>query len=164
MFSKIKKENDKKYKFYLCPISKDAICEECYNNNNIYEVNYPFNLLYISCKNENFFEHLSKDNILVFRDKIKYEKHPEITDEICDMCSGPLCKIDFNDKNRINCFYIIVNIIRKNNFLICNNCFELLIDEKRNWYFNNKYSYINDLILNSFIDLDNLIFKKVIYN
>ena len=164
-FSKIKNELDKKYRCYLCPISKDAICEECYKKNNTYEVNYPFNLLYISCKNQNFFEHLPKDNILVFRDRIKYEKHPEILDEICDMCSDPLCNNDIiNDNNRVNCFYVIVNIIRKNNILICNNCFELLIDEKRNWYFNNKYSYINDLILNNFIDLDNLIFKKVNYN
>ena len=86
-------------------------------------------------------------------------------DEICDICSDPLCNNDIiNDNNRVNCFYVIVNIIRKNNILICNNCFELLIDEKRNWYFNNKYSYINDLILNNFIDLDNLIFKKVNYN
>ena len=164
-FSKIKNEIDKKYRFYLCPISKDAICEECYKKNNTYEVNYPFNLLYISCKNQNFFENLPKDNILVFRDKIQYEKHPEILDEICDICSDPLCNNDIiNDNNRVNCFYVIVNIIRKNNILICNNCFELLIDEKRNWYFNNKYSYINDLILNNFIDLDNLIFKKVNYN
>ena len=154
-FSKL--NNNNKFRFYLCPISKDAICEDCYKKNDTFENNYPFNLLFINCKNKDIFENLPKYNILLFRDKIKYKNHPEILNEICDLCGEPLCN---NDNTGIY-FFIIINIIRKNNFLICNNCFELLNDEKRSWYFNNKYNYIKEFILNYFIDLNNLIFKKV---
>lgn len=154
-FSKL--NNKTKYLFYLCPISKDIICEECYKRNNMYEINYPFNLLFIKCKNKNIFEHLPKENALLFRDRINLVNHYEILDEICDICSKQLCILN----NQGACFYILVNIIRKNNFLICNNCFDLLNDDKRNWNFKRKYEHINELILNNFIDLDNLIFKKV---
>ena len=157
-FSKL--NNKKQYLFYLCPISKDIICEECYKRNNMYEINYPFNLLYIKCKNKNIFEHLPKENALLFRDRINLINHPEIMDEICDICSEQLCSFI----NQGYCFYILVNLIRKNNFLICNECFDLLNDDKRNWNFKRAYNHINELILNNFIDLDNLIFKKVKLN
>ena len=150
--------NIKKYIFYFCPISKDVICEKCHKKNGNYEASYPFNLLYINCKNRDIFDNMSKGNISLFRDRIKYEQHPEIMDEICDMCSRQLC--NYENKS----FNVLVNIIRKNNFLICNNCFDLLNDEERTWTCNNKYSYIKDLILNNFLDLDNLIFKKVKFN
>ena len=152
--------NNKQYIFYLCPISKDIICKDCYNGSNAYESNYPFNLLYIKCKNKIIIEKLPKENILLFRDRINLINHPEIMDEVCDICSNKLCSFD----NQGYGFYILVNIIRKNNFLICNDCFELLNDDKRNWNYNNKYNYIYNLILNNFIDLDNLIFKKVKLN
>ena len=153
------KISDKKeYIFYFCPISKETKCQECYKKDGTYELNYPFNLLYINCKNKEILQNLPKDNIFLFRDRIKYDKHPEIMDEICDICSGKLC-------NEISKgFNVLVNIIRKNNFLVCNNCFELLIDEKRSWDFNNKYNFINDFLLNNFVDLNNLIFKKVHFN
>ena len=157
-FSKL--NNKKQYLFYLCPISKDIICEDCYKRNNMYEINYPFNLLYIKCKNKNIFEHLPKENALLFRDRINLINHPEICDEICDICSEQLCSFD----NQGYCFYILVNLIRKNNFLICNECFDLLNDDKRNWNFKRAYNHINELILNNFIDLDNFIFKKVKLN
>ena len=153
------KISDKKeYIFYFCPISKETKCQECYKKDGTYELNYPFNLLYINCKNKEILQNLPKDNIFLFRDRIKYDKHPEIMDEICDICSGKLC--DEISKG----FNVLVNIIRKNNFLVCNNCFELLIDEKRSWDFNNKYNFINDFLLNNFVDLNNLIFKKVHFN
>ena len=155
-FSKL--NNKKKYVFYFCPISKAAICEQCYKKDDTYQIGYPFNLLYINCRNKKIFENLPKDNILLFRDGIKSENHPEILDEICDICSKNLCNKD--DKGYS--FYVLINIIRKNNFLICNNCFEILNDDKRSWNFNNKYNFINELTLYNFIDLDNLIFKKVI--
>ena len=157
-FSKLNNKNQ--YIFYLCPISKDIICKECYKKNNIYEISYPFNLLYVKCNNKNIFENLPKENALLFRDRIKLVNHPEIMDEICDICSDQLCSID----NQGCCFYILVNIIRKNNFLVCSNCFYLLNDNKRNWNFKRKYNYLNELIVNNFIDLDNLIFKKVKIN
>jgi hypothetical protein len=157
-FSKL--NNKTKYLFYLCPISKDIICEECYKRNNMYEINYPFNLLYIKCKNKKFLDHLPKENVLLFRDRINLINHPEIMDEICDICSEQLCSFD----SQGYCFYILVNVIRKNNFLICNDCFDLLNDDKRNWNFKRKYNNINELIMNNFIDLDNLIFKKVKLN
>ena len=153
------KISDKKeYIFYFCPISKETKCQECYKKDGTYELNYPFNLLYINCKNKEILQNLPKDNIFLFRDRIKYDEHPEIMDEICDICSGKLC--DEISKG----FNVLVNIIRKNNFLVCNNCFELLIDEKRSWDFNNKYNFINDFFLNNFVDLNNLIFKKVHFN
>jgi hypothetical protein len=74
------------------------------------------------------------------------------------MCSKQLS--NYESKS----FNVLVNIIRKNNFLICNNCFELLKDEKRSWNYDYKYNFMNELILNNFIDLDNLIFKKVNFN
>ena len=156
----IKLTNKKKFIFYFCPISKDVICPDCYIKNENYEVNYPFNLLYINCKNKLILDSLPKDNILLFRDRIKYENHPEIMDELCDLCSEELCKN--NDKGYG--FSVLINIIRKNNFLICNNCFDLLNDEKRSWNYDYRYSFMNDLILNNFIDLDNLIFKQVKLN
>ena len=149
------KINETKH-FYLCPIAKDVICEKCFNKTS-YELNYPFNLLYINCKNKINYEHLPKDNILLFRDKVNYDNHPEILDELCDICSLQLCN---NDDTGYS-FYVLINIIRKNNFLICNNCFKLLNDETRSWIFNNKYNYIYELLLQNFVDLDNLIFKKV---
>jgi hypothetical protein len=157
-FSKL--NNKKQYLFYLCPISKDIICEECYKRNNMYEINYPFNLLYVKCKNKNIFEHLPKENALLFRDRINLANHPEIMDEICDICSEELCSI----YSQGLCFYILVNLIRKNNFLICKKCFDLLNDDKRKWNFKRNYNHIDELILNNFIDLDNLIFKKVKLN
>ena len=153
-----KLSNKKKYIFYFCPIAKDVICEKCYKKNKYYETSYPFNLLYIKCKNKDIFDNLPKENISLFRDRIKYEYHPEIMDEICDMCSKQLS--NYESKS----FNVLVNIIRKNNFLICNNCFELLNDEKRSWNYDYKYNFMNELILNNFIDLDNLIFKKVNFN
>ena len=81
-------------------------------------------------------------------------------DELCDLCSEELCKN--NDKGYG--FSVLINIIRKNNFLICNNCFDLLNDEKRSWKYDYRYSFMNDLILNNFIDLDNLVFKQVKLN
>ena len=105
-------------------------------------------------------DHLPKENVLLFRDRINLVNHPEIMDEICDICSEQLCSFD----NQGYCFYILVNVIRKNNFLICNDCFDLLNDDKRNWNFKRKDNNINELILNNFIDLDNLIFKKVKLN
>ena len=134
------------------------ICEQCYKKNEYYEASYPFNLLYIKCKNRDIFDNLPKENISLFRDRIKYEYHPEIIDEICDMCSKQLS--NYENKS----FNVLVNIIRKNNFLVCNNCFELLNDEKRSWNYDYKYNFMNELILNNFIDLDNLIFKKVNFN
>lgn len=152
------KLNDKnKYKYYLCPIAKDILCEGCYKKNISIELNYPFNLLYINCKNKRYSEYLPKDNILIFRDKIKHENHPEIMDELCDICSQKLC----NNDNSGYSFYVLINIIRKNNFLICNNCFDLLNDETRSWNLKIEYNYLNELVINNFIDLDNLIFKKV---
>ena len=152
--------NKKKFIFYFCPISKDVICPDCYIKNENYEINYPFNLLYINCKNKQILDNLPKDNILLFRDRIKYENHPEIMDEICDLCSEQLCR---NNDNGYG-FSVLINIIRKNNFLICKNCFDLLNDEKRSWNFDYRYNFMNDLFLNNFIDLDNLIFKQVKLN
>ena len=150
----------RKFIFYFCPISKDIICPNCYIKNEYYEINYPFNLLYINCKNKQILDNLPKDNILLFRDRIMYENHPEIMDEICDLCSEKLC-IN-NDKGYG--FSVLINIIRKNNYLICNNCFDLLNDEKRIWNFDYRYSFMKELFLSNFIDLDNLIFKQVKFN
>ena len=149
------KINNTKF-FYLCPIAKDVICGKCYDESS-QEASYPFNLLYINCKNKNNYEHLPKDNISLFRDKVNYDNHPEILDELCDICSNQLC----NDDNYGYCFYVLINIIRKNNFFVCHNCFKLLNDETRSWTFNNKNNYIYELLLNNFVDLNNLIFKKV---
>ena len=146
-----------KYIFYICPISKDIICRKCYERNNELEENYPYNLLYIKCKEKSIFNYLPKDNILLFKERINYENHLEIIDEKCDLCNNNL----ITQGNIKNNFYILVRIIKKNYFLICKNCFELLINDDKDWIFEDKYNYINDFIINYFIDLDNLIFKVV---
>ena len=145
-----------KYIFYICPISKDIICKKCYLKNK-YEENYPYNVLYVKCKEQFTFNYLPKDNISLFKERINYVNHLELIDEKCDICNNNLC-ISENIKDT---FYILVRIIKKNYFLICKNCFELLISDDKDWIFDDKYDYINDFIINYFIDLDNLIFKVV---
>ena len=81
----------------------------------------------------------------------------EIIDEKCDLCNKDL----INNGNIRNNFYILVRIIKKNYFLICKNCFELLINDDKDWILEDKYNRINNFVINYFIDLDNLIFKVV---
>ena len=146
-----------KYIFYICPISKDIFCKKCYEGNNELEDNYPYNLLYIKCKEKYIFNYLPKDNILLFKERINYENHLEIIDEKCDLCNKDL----INNGNIRNNFYILVRIIKKNYFLICKNCFELLINDDKDWILEDKYNRINNFVINYFIDLNNLIFKVV---
>ena len=49
----------------------------------------------------------------------------------------------------------------KNPFLICGECFRLLNDEKRSINLTKKYEYLREFVKNNYIDLDNLVFKKV---
>jgi len=146
-----------KFIFYICPISKDIICRKCYSKNNKYEGTYPYNLLYIKCKEKFTFNYLPKDNALLFKERINYANHLELIDEKCDICNNQLCL----GQNIKDTFYILVRIIKKNYFLVCKNCFELLINDDRDWIFEDKYDYVKDFIINYFIDLDNLIFKVV---
>ena len=146
-----------KFIFYICPISKDIICRKCYSKNNKYEGTYPYNLLYIKCKEKFTFNYLPKDNALLFKERINYANHLELIDEKCDICNNQLCL----GQNIKDTFYILVRIIKKNYFLVCKNCFELLINDDRDWIFEEKYDYVKDFIINYFIDLDNLIFKVV---
>ena len=146
-----------KYIFYICPISKNIICNKCYQTNKIYEESYPYNLVYIKCKEQFIFNHFPKDNILLFKERINHLNHPEIFDEKCDMCNNDLCIINNKRKN----FYIFVRVLKKNYFLICDTCFQILNDDDKDWIFNDEFDYINNFIINYFIDLDNLIFKIV---
>ena len=158
MINKTDGEGKDKYIFYLCPISKDIICKKCYHNINYkYEESYPYNLLYFKCKDLFTLNILLKDNISLFKERLNYLNHLEIFDEKCDLCNGDLCSIDSKKKQ----FYILIRIIRKNYFLICNKCFEILIKEDKDWIMDEKYSFINSFVINYFIDLDNLIFKVV---
>ena len=158
IINKTEGEGKDKYIFYLCPISKDIICKNCYHNINYkYEQSYPYNLLYFKCKDLFTLNILPKDNISLFKERINYINHLEIFDEKCDLCNSDLCTIDNKKKN----FYILIRIIRKNYFLICNKCFEILINDDKDWIMKDKYSFINSFVINYFIDLDNLIFKIV---
>ena len=157
-YSKIKKNEGiekNKYIFYICPISKDIICQKCYKNEK-YEQSYPYNLLYINCKDPRLFKHLPKDNILLFKERINHDNHLEIIDEKCDICNNYLCSEDKKDT-----FYISIRVIKKNYFLVCKKCFELLINEDKEWIFEDKYNYINTFVINYFFDLENLFFKIV---
>ena len=146
-----------KYIFYLCPISKNVICNNCYQNEQKYELSYPYNLLYIKCKEKFIFNHIPKDNVLLFKERINQLNHPEIFDEKCDMCNNDLCIKNNKRKN----FYIFAQIIKKNYFLICDTCFQILNSDDKDWMFNDEFEYINNFIINYFIDLDNVIFKIV---
>ena len=146
-----------KYIFYLCPISKNVICNKCYQNEQQYELSYPYNLLYIKCKEKFIFNYIPKDNVLLFKERINQLNHPEIFDEKCDMCNNDLCIKNNKRKN----FYIFVQIIKKNYFLICDTCFQILNSDDKDWMFNDEFEYINNFIINYFIDLDNVIFKIV---
>ena len=146
-----------KYIFYICPISKDIICQKCYRYNKKYEESYPFNLLYVKCKDQTIFNNLPKDNCFLFKDRINYDEHLEIIDEKCDICNNYLCL----SENKKETIYILLRIIKKNYFLICNKCFEILISDDKEWIFDDKYDYMKTFIVNFFIDLDNLIFKMV---
>ena len=145
-----------KYIFYICPISKDIICQKCYLKDK-FEESYPYNLLYVKCKEQFAFNYLPKDNVLLFKEKINYGNHLELINEKCDMCNNKLL-VQENNKDT---FYILVRIIKKNYFLICKNCFELLKSDDEDWFFDDNYNYITNFIINYFIDLDNLIFKVV---
>jgi len=51
--------------------------------------------------------------------------------------------------------------LKKNYFLICDTCFQIINSDDKEWIFNDEFDYINDFIINYFIDLNNLIFKIV---
>ena len=160
-FKKINKNegiSKDKYIFYICPISKDIICQKCYRDiNNKYEETYPYNLLYIKCKDQLIFNFLPKDNILLFKERVDCINHLEIFNEKCDLCNKDLCI----SENKKMPFYILVRILRKNYFLICHKCFEILISDEKELIFDEKYNYINTFVINYFIDLNNLIFKII---
>ena len=159
-YNKIKRNEGlekNKYIFYICPISRNITCNKCYQLEKEYEENYPYNLIYIKCKEQYIFNHLPKDNIFLFKERINHINHPEILDEKCDICNKDLCIINNKRKN----FYIFIQVLKKNYFLICDTCFQIINSDDKEWIFSDEFDYINNFIINYFIDLNNLIFKIV---
>jgi hypothetical protein len=84
---------------------------------------------------------------------------PEVLDNNCDMCE---CKMNLNKEEY---FYILLNVINKNTpYLVCQKCFNLIINDRRDWNLTFKYKYLNKFLYYNFIDLDNLLFRKVKIN
>ena len=149
--------NNKVLKFYYCLVLKQIFCEDCYHEKENSRDPHPFNFSFISCKNKEIITHIPKQICSLFRDKEDSKNHKELKDENCDICSSEL----FNNQIRNKNFYVLINKMGKNPFLICGECFRLLNDEKRSFYLTKKYEYLKEFVENNYIDLDNLIFKKI---
>ena len=149
--------NNQILKFYFCHVLKQIFCEDCYHEKENCKDPHPFNFTFISCKDKNIISHIPKQICSLFRDKEDSKSHNELKDESCDICSCELFNNQIKNKN----FYVFINKMGKNPFLICGECFRLLNDEKRSINLTKKYEYLSNFVKNNYIDLDNLIFKKV---
>ena len=146
--------------FYLCSINKFTYCNECYekNENNFFS-EYIYNLIYVRCKDYRIFTKISQNNINFFDKKDDTLTFPEVLEYNCDMCE---CKMNSNKEDY---FYILLNVINKNSpYFVCQKCFNLIINDKRDWNLTCKYKYLNKFLYYNFIDLDNLLFRKVKIN
>ena len=146
--------------FYLCSMNKFTYCNDCYekNENNFFS-EYIYNLIYVRCKDYRIFSKISQNNINVFNKKDDTLTFPEVLDNNCDMCE---CKMNLNKEEY---FYILLNVINKNTpYFVCQKCFNLIINDRRDWNLTFKYKYLNKFLYYNFIDLDNLLFRKVKIN
>ena len=145
--------NSNLYNFYICPITKNIYCTNCYNNNENEIITHPFNLLYIKCFDKKILLNISNNNINYFKNCDDVEKYSEVKDNICEICDK---NIYFQNSHY---FYILCNIINRNiPFFICENCFNLFNDYSQKVIFS---KLISEFLINNFIDLKNIIFKKI---
>ena len=144
------------YSFYICPITNNIYCTNCYNSNVKEIISYPFNLLYVKCNDKRIFMNIPYTNIHYFRNSDDIQNYPEVKDNLCDICIQNIYS------NNSKYFYLLVNFINRNiPFLVCEKCFQILNDSQQNWIFLKEYELLIDIFNNNFIDINNLIFKKI---
>lgn len=145
----------KQMSFYLCPITKDVYCLQCEQG----KINYPFNVLFIKCKEKKCLLHLPNNNLDYFRKRYDIINSPEMKENNCDLCSSSL----ISQLN--NSFYLLLNFTNRSlPFLLCKDCFELLKRDEHDWQYSFKYDYIKRYCFYNYIDIDNLICKKISIN
>lgn len=145
-----------KFNFYLCPITKKTFCFDCEKKN---RKTYPFNLVYIKCKDKRILTNISLNNIDNFPNVRDSKDFPEIFDNLCDICNEDLISMDSSEKY----FYLCCNIINRNlPCFICNKCFEFINNNKSDWILTKEYQYILSFLYNNFVDPENLIMKRII--
>ena len=146
------------YSFYICPITNNIYCLNCYvsNSNQKEIISYPFNLLYVKCNDKRLFMNIPYNNIYYFRNSEDIQNYPEVKDNICDICIQNI----YSDNSKY--FYLLVNFLNRNNpFLVCEKCFAILNDSQQNWRDLKEYEFLIDTLKNNFIDINNLLFKKI---
>ena len=142
------------YSFYICPITKNIFCVDCELN---IRNDYPFNLIYIQCNDRNIMMNISMNNIDYFKNVSDSKDYPEVVDNTCDICKAHLIN------QRPSMFYLFCNVINRNiPCLLCENCFEIIKDRKQRWRLTKRFEYIERFIIKNYIDLDNIIIKRII--
>lgn len=147
----------KQISFYLCPITKDIYCPQCEQLKD--KLSYPFNLLFVKCKERQCLLHLPNNNLDYFQKRYDILKAPEIKENNCDLCASNLFAVLAPVKNT---FYVLLNFTNRNlPFLICESCFQLLKKDELDWKYSFQFDYIKRYCFNNYIDLNNLICKKI---
>ena len=144
------------YSFYICPITNNIFCKNCYNSNKKEIISNPFNLLYVKCNDKRLYMNIPYNNIYYFRNCDDIQNYPEVIDNLCDIC----IKNIYSENSKY--FYLLVNFINRNlPFLVCEKCFEILTDSQQNkiLFYENKMLF--EILKNNFIDINNLIFKII---
>lgn len=142
------------YSFYICPITKNIFCVDCEPN---IRNDYPFNLIYIQCSDRNIMMNISMNNIDYFKNVSDSKDYPEVVDNTCDICHAHLIN------QRPSMFYLFCNVINRNiPCLMCENCFGIIKDRKQRWRLTKRFEYIERFIIKNYIDLDNIIIKRII--
>lgn len=145
-----------KFNFYLCPITKKIFCFDCEKKN---RETYPFNLVYVKCKDKRIVTNISLNSIDNFPNVRDSKDFPEISDNLCDICNESLISIDSSEKY----FYLCCNIINRNlPCLICHKCFEFIDNNRRDWILTKEYQYLLSFLSSNFVDQENLIMKRII--
>lgn len=97
------------------------------------------------------------NNIDYFKNVSDSKDYPEVVDNTCDICYALLIN------QRPSMFYLFCNVINRNiPCLMCENCFGIIKDRKQRWRLTKRFEYIERFIIKNYIDLDNIIIKRII--
>lgn len=145
------------FSLYLCPITKSPYCVDCVNKGIPFENVY--NLLYIQSTDQMIMNSISQNNISNFKCIEQSKQFTEIKENNCDVCMNNI----MNGSGSKNYFYSLINVINRNlPCFVCNVCFEILTDYNRKFEIDVNYDYIKRFVQIHYVDLNNLVFKKII--